>query len=144
MIQTLWPEHILLKCFSLIANVNFLHHRLNKMKHCLVIGWPKYLILKFNSWQLFNPIHYIPFFKSYLTLSRWICFYSHLKLQWINCDNVRNIEGVWINFCFACMLWVFFFACKQLLICAYLSWFRQNYKHCNIYSKCTAFHFVRC
>ncbi len=38
-IQTLWPEHVLLKCFSLIANTTFLHHILNKMKHCLAIGW---------------------------------------------------------------------------------------------------------
>ncbi len=29
MIQTLWPDHVLLKCFSLIANAAFLQTELN-------------------------------------------------------------------------------------------------------------------
>ncbi len=66
-----WP------CFALIDNVTFLHHRLNKIEHCLVTGWPKLVlsncVLTFNSWQLINLIHYIPFYQRFLTLSRWIC-----------------------------------------------------------------------
>ncbi len=80
---------------------------LHKLKHCLVI-WVKLVlsncVLKCNSWQLFNRIHYISFYQSYLTLSRWMCSDSltlsscHILLPFSKLMlNVRNV-GVWIHF----------------------------------------------
>ncbi len=61
--QILFRHFDLTKCFCLIANATFLCHRLNKVKHLLVIGGAKLVlsnyVLKFNSRLAIqhNPLH---------------------------------------------------------------------------------------
>ncbi len=92
-----------------MANATFLHHRLNKMKHCLVIGWPKlvsyrimYLHLtaiQLNSLHAFlsKLSHIIKMNLFWHSLTWVLVILPFSELYLINCDNVRNVEGVWIN-----------------------------------------------
>ncbi len=98
--------------FSWIANVTFLHHTLNKTKHCLVIGQQIQSIQQSID-SCVNIVLLTVFWItclsiSYLKLLRLICSDSstlsscHIllpfsKLWRINCDNMRKVEGVWIN-----------------------------------------------
>ncbi len=81
----------------------FYNHKLNKIKHCLVIvqqsiGSCVNIVLPKNVFD-FNPLSKLSdiikmnLFCHSLTLSSW-----HFVLPWKNCDYVRNVEGVWIHF----------------------------------------------
>ncbi len=71
---------------------------------CIVCYW-YYLdcILKFNSWQLFNPIHYIPFYQSHMTLSRWIssdmsyCHFLHYSKQTVIMWDMLELNKCWVD-----------------------------------------------
>ncbi len=95
-IQTLDLTSVLLKCFSLIFNANFLHQTEQ--------NW-YYLIVYLNV-SVFIKLSDIIKINLFWQFNSWVChiLLPFSKLQRINCDNVWNVEGVWINFILTVLL----------------------------------------